>query len=178
MNIGFDLDGIFIDKPPFIPKSIIERLYVKDHKQLMYRIPSRFEQLVRKMAHLPMLRPPITANIKLIIEKGKHNAHRYYLVSGRFGFLQKETKAILKKNNLDKIFNTHYINNRNQQPHIFKNAMLKKLMIHRYVDDDLTLLEFLAGKNPRTIFFWLNNSESKKISKNLFSIKELSEIFR
>ena len=29
MNIGFDLDKVFIDTPPFIPKTVIEKLYKK-----------------------------------------------------------------------------------------------------------------------------------------------------
>lgn len=178
MKIGFDLDGIFIDKPPFIPKTIIERLYVKDMKQLTYRIPSRLEQVIRKAAHYPLFRPPITPNIRLLLRQAKQNIHQYYLVSGRFGFLQSETEHILKKHGLDGIFAIRYINNDNAQPHLFKNTMLKKLAIHRYVDDDLPLLNFLAQNNKKIIFFWLNTNVNKHMQSNLIAISRLAKVFQ
>lgn len=179
MNIGFDLDGIFVDKPPFIPHWIIERLYVKDVRRLTYRIPSQPEQLIRKVAHAPFLRPPVSKNIDWLLRYAKkNNTHTYYLVSGRFGFLQKETEQFLKHYTLDRILTQWYINNRNNQPHLFKNAMLKKISIHRFVDDDLPMLKFLAQKNPRIKFFWLNRTNNGKLMQNLLAITKLSDLFK
>ena len=65
-----------------------------------------------------------------------------------------------------------------QQPHLFKNAQIKKMKIDQYFDDDLPLLEFLADKNPKVKLFWLNNKQNKPMNKNLFAIKNLSEMFK
>ena len=60
MNIGFDLDNVLIGTPPLIPQSIIERLYrIKTNGELMYRIPSKFEQIIRVASHHSTLRPAI-----------------------------------------------------------------------------------------------------------------------
>ena len=71
-----------------------------------------------------------------------------------------------------------YFNFEDKQPHIFKDAMVKKLNIHRYVDDDLPLLKYLVSKNKKTVFFWLNKLDNKKIDNNLFAITNLKEMVK
>lgn len=178
MNIGFDLDKIFINIPPFIPERIIEFLYKeKANESLRYRIPSKAEQIIRIFSHYPLFRPPIKKNMSYIQELSKKNTNKYFLISSRFGFLKGRTLWIIKHYNLDKIFNAMYFNYGNSQPHKFKNEIINKLKLHIFVDDDLQLLEYLSNKNPKIKFFWLNPKESKPFKKNLTAIKNLSEIF-
>jgi len=179
MNIGFDLDKIFINYPPFVPTELINRLYKQEYNGiLLYRFPSKPEQLIRILSHHPFLRPPIVKNIEFIkkLEKNKNNKH--YLISSRFSFLKERTELIVKKYSLDKIFDTMIFNFNNKQPHLFKNQVIKELKIDRYVDDDLPLLEFASKNNQNTKFFWLNNKQSKPLRKNLFAIKNLSEMLK
>jgi len=77
---------------------------------------------------------------------------------------------------LDKIFNDMLFNFTDQQPHIFKDEVVGRIKIDRYVDDDLPLLEYLANRNSKTKFFWLNKNQSKQLYKNLFAINHLSEM--
>lgn len=179
MNIGFDLDKIFIDYPPLIPHGIIDRAYKKISKnQLIYRIPSRYEELFRLLLHIPILRRPIKKNISFVKKLTTLNKNKYFLISGRFGFLKNRTDEIIRKYKFDKIFNGLYFNFANNQPHLFKQDIIIKLKINLYVDDDLQLLRYLSLKNPKVKFFWLNNKESKKLENNLFAIRNLSEMFK
>ena len=67
MKIGFDLDKIFVDYPPLIPDALIDRLYKRKTKnELIYRIPSRPEQLLRQLSHYHGFRAPITDNITFL----------------------------------------------------------------------------------------------------------------
>src|SRR3989344_4612115 len=119
MNVGFDLDRIFISNPPYVPEKIIRWLHKgNSNGSLKYRIPGRLEQIVRIFSHYPLFRQPI------------------------------------------------------------KDKIIKKLKIDRYVDDDLFLLNFLADKNYKTKFFWLNKKISKTLGKNLFAIKHISKILK
>lgn len=178
MNIGFDLDKIFIDYPPLIPDALINRLYKqKSNGVLSYRIPKRAEQQLRIFTHHPLLRPPIIDNLRFAESLSETNNHKQYLISSRFSFLKDRTEVIIKKYNFDKIFDAMFFNFSDQQPHIFKNDVIKKMKIDLYVDDDLPLLEFLVGKNPEVKFFWLNKKRYKTLKKNLFTIKHLSEMF-
>lgn len=177
MNIGFDLDKIFINTPPLIPKSLIEKLYKKrSNEVLTYRIPGPVEQIIRNITHLPILRRAITENLIFIRNLPKEN-NEFYLISSRFKFLEKRTKNLTKKHKLDKIFNKMFFNFSNEQPHIFKNRIIKDLKLDYYIDDDLALLKYVAEHNPKTKFFWVTQ-DSPKISlpKNIVAIKQLSEI--
>jgi hypothetical protein len=177
MNVGFDLDKIFINTPPFVPSKIIDFFYKEkvDHK-LRYRIPSRLEQILRIISHYPLFRQPIAENMNFINKLALAKKNKYYLISSRFGFLKKRTDTLIKKCRFDKIFNDMYFNYDNKQPHEFKNEIIKKLDLDILVDDDLQLLEYLTDKNPKTKFFWLNEKVSKPLKKNLFAIKYLSEM--
>ena len=177
MNIGFDLDKIFIDYPPLIPEALINRLYKQEYNGiLLYRFPSKPEQLIRVISHHPLLRPPIIENIQFVEHVAKNKKNNYYLISSRFSFLKYRTELIVKKYSLDKIFDAMIFNFNDKQPHLFKNQTIKDLKIDLYVDDDFPLLEYIAKNNQNTKFFWLNKNQSKQLSKNLFAIKNLSEI--
>jgi hypothetical protein len=174
MKIGFDLDKIFISLPPLIPSRIIDFLYKEEaNHELKYRIPSKAEQLFRIFTHHPFFRHPILKNIKYVKKLSLSDKNKYYIVSSRFGFLKKRTYDFIKKNCLDKIFDSIYFNYSNLQPHKFKDKMVKKLNLDLFVDDDLQLLEYLANKNPKTNFFWLNDNISKSLGKNLTAIKSI-----
>lgn len=179
MNIGFDLDKVFIDYPPFVPDKLIDNLYKQaSNGILLYRIPSRLEQIIRIFSHYPLFRPLITNNMDYVKNLTLTNTNNYYLISSRFSFLEKRTTDLVKRYKLDKIFNTMYFNYSNNQPHHFKNRIIKKLNLDIYVDDDLDLLKYLIDRNPKTKFFWLNKKISKKINNNLFAITDLKEMFQ
>jgi hypothetical protein len=178
MKIGFDLDKIFIDYPPFVPASIIDSIYKKKTENtLLYRIPKRPEQILRRFTHYPFFRPAIKENILFLRKISSLKKHQYYLISGRFGFLRKTTEQLLKKHTFDKIFNKMFFNFDNKQPHVFKEKVINSLHLDCYIDDDLPMLEYLAKKNTKTKFFWL--SGQTKINPkfpNITKIHTLSEI--
>lgn len=174
MNIGFDLDKVFIDTPPFIPKTFIDKLYKKrDNGVLLYRIPGTAEKIVRNISHLPFFRPPIQDNLEFL-RLFSGNKNKLYLISSRFKFLENKTNNIVKKYHFSQIFDGMYFNFADEQPHLFKNRVIKNLKLDYYIDDDLSLLNYVARDNPRTKFFWLTN-KSEKISllPNIHAISKL-----
>lgn len=178
MNVGFDLDKIFINFPPLVPSKIIELLYKgRANHEIKYRIPSKTEQIIRHLSHHPFLRSPIIENINYVKNLSKKSKNKYYLISSRFGFLKKRTENLVKHYGLGEIFNGMYFNYSNNQPHEFKNGVIRKLNLGMYVDDDLQLLRYLIDNNPKTKFFWLNNKINKPLRENLFAIKHLSGMF-
>lgn len=178
MNIGFDLDNIFISTPPLVPKKLIDKLYKKrDNGVLLYRIPTLAEQLLRRASHTPMFRPAIKENLEFLKQISKED-NKLYLISSRFKFLEKRTAKLIKRYGFDKIFDEMYFNFENVQPHIFKNDVLKKLNLDIYVDDDLSLLKHVEKANNKTKFFWIKTFDKKgDLPKNISAISKLSEIF-
>lgn len=180
MNIGFDLDKILISNPPLIPSWLMSKLYgEKANGSLSYRFPGKMEQVIRKMSHAPLLRKPLFNNIKLLVRMKKSRPQqKLFLISSRYSFLQTETENLVKRLQFKKIFNEMYFNFSNQQPHLFKESILKKNNVDKYVDDDLPLLEYLAKKFPKTTFYWLNNKVNRKLQKNIIAIIQLDSVFQ
>jgi len=177
MKIGFDFEKVIIDYPPFIPNWIIDKFYKqRDNGILLYRIPGKYEQMLRTLIHLPPLRQPITKNLEAIKELAKNSEHELFIISSRFGFLKKITENLTSRLALEKIFKRMYFNYENEQPHHFKNRIVKELKIDKYIDDDLSLLKFLAKENPQTVFFWLNGSIKKKLSDNLVALTHIDDL--
>lgn len=177
MNIGFDLDKVFIDYPPLIPDSLIDRLYKKKSNGILaYRFPSKPEQYLRKASHLPFLRPVIKENVKFL--RNIPRDHKLYLISSRFGFLKSESEDLVKRNKFDKVFEKICFNFSNEEPHIFKDQKIHDLKLDIYLDDDFPLLKYVAKKNKKTRFFWLNkNPKKSSLTRNITAVNSISDIF-
>lgn len=181
IKIAFDLDGIIIDKPPLIPRSVIERLFkgFSKSKRLHYRFPkSKIEQVIRKISHFYLLRPPIRENIDLIKNLAKENKYDLYIISARYSFLENETKNWLIKRGLDNVFKNVYLNLNNRQPHLFKEEILKKLKPEIFIDDDYLLVDYLVEKRvSKNIYcFSLNNTNDKCKKTKTLSFEELKKL--
>lgn len=167
IRIGFDLDGVIIGKPPFIPQFILEAL-VREHKNktLSYRYPrSRFERVIRVASHYPPLRPPIRKNIKIIKELYKSKNYKIFVVSSRYSFLEKRTFEWFKFYKLRNFFEEIYININDEQPHLFKEKMIKKLRLNVFIDDDLPLLNYLRKKLQGVDLVYVEDQEEFLNSK-------------
>jgi hypothetical protein len=175
-KIGFDLDGIFIGPPLFVPKTIVEHIYKKSNKNLSYRIPGEFEKKIRILSHYYLLRPPIKRNIKALMGLSKTENLSIFLISSRFSFLKSRTETWLKLRSITDLFKKMYFNYDNEQPHIFKDRIIKLEKIDKFVDDDLDLLIYLATNNPNVDFFWIGNDKNLMVfPSNLKRIKNIDE---
>lgn len=148
IKVAFDLDGIFIDKPPLVPKSLLEWLFKGSlSHRLHYRFPrGRGEQLVRKISHFYLFRPPLRQNLCWLKKLSSDENFVFFAVSGRYRFLQKETEIWLEKRGLKPLFKEVFLNLGNEQPHLFKEKVLKEIKADIFVDDDPLLADYLAQK--------------------------------
>lgn len=178
MKIGFDLDKIFVDYPPFVPDALIDRLYKKkSNGNLEYRYPKQIEQKIRQFSHYPLFRPTIKQNIQFL-QSIDQEKNQLYLISSRFGFLRQQTETLIKRIGFTDIFDGIYFNYDNEQPHIFKGKLLFTLQLDVYVDDDFQLLKHVAKENKKTKFYWLTKQGKKgRLTRNIVAINSLSDIF-
>ncbi len=179
-KIGLDLDGIIIDLPPFAPKKLIDWLY-EDRKStsLRYRIPSLFEQKIRQLSHLPFIRPPLQQNCDSLLKAHQSGKYEFYLITGRFGFLNNLTHAWLKYNHVEHLFTKTYINMDNQQPHFFKEKILKKITINSYLEDDFKCLMYLAPRFKNIHFYFYDRTGNTQLDKdNVTAVSSLDTVFK
>ena len=147
IKVGFDLDGVLADKPPLVPKFLLEYLFRGgDGGKLHYRYPKLKPEIwLRKLSHFYLFRPPIKRNIDFA-KKLKKRGYRLYLISSRYSFLERETKIWLKRRGLDSLFEEIFLNLKDDQPHIFKEKILQKIRPDYYFEDDQEIVDFLRGK--------------------------------
>ncbi|MBL7150386.1 hypothetical protein ISS86_00465 [Candidatus Microgenomates bacterium] len=167
IKIGFDLDGVIIDKPPLISKGLLEWL-VRSHqnKKLAYRYPLLPERLVRWLSHHPLLRPAIKENLEFIKKIAKNKKYKLYLISGRYSFLAGRTQQWLKKHQIYNLFEGIFINLKNEQPHLFKTQKIKSLRIDIFIDDDLPLVKHLKKEVKKTKIIHIQKF-SKELKRTL-----------
>ena len=160
IKIGFDMDGVLVNKPPLIPKKWLEYLFQgRRENGLHYRYPkTELEIWLRKFSHFYLFRPPIKKNIE-IAKEFKKQGYKLYLISSRYSFLKKETMAWLKRRKLDNVFEEVFINLNNEQPHIFKEKIIRQLDLDYYFDDDRNTVDFLQLKFKDKIF-WVKQRET------------------
>ena len=162
IKIGLDLDGVIVDKPPLISKNLLEWL-VRSHqnKDLAYRFPeSKIEQWLRVFTHQPLFRPAIKKNLEFVKKLAADKKYKLYLISGRYSFLENRTAQWLKHHQLEGLFEKVLINLKNEQPHLFKEKMIKKMKIDIFIDDDEPLVNYLSSHFPKTKIVYLESDEN------------------
>lgn len=163
IKIGVDLDGVIIGKPFFVPKDLMEWL-VRSHNnsKTKYRFPKlKAEIYLRKKSHHWLLRPPIRKNLEAIKELAKKKNIEIYIISGRYGFLKEKTQFWLKKHRAKNSFKRTFINLRNEQPHLFKERILKKLNLDYFFDDDPIIIKHLKTQVKNTKLYLVKKSDEK-----------------
>ena len=169
-RIGFDLDGVIIDKPPIIPRRLLEAIYRgnTNTKKLVYRFPkSALEIKIRQLSHHPVLRPLIKEQIDLIQKLHKSKRFKMFAVTSRYSFLKERTCEWFSYYDLNGLFEKIYINEKDQQPHVFKEKVIKKLKLDIFIDDDRSLLDHLKKKVKGVEFIFVEDSKNglKKLLK-------------
>jgi len=160
IKVGFDLDGVIVDKPPLVPKGLIEFLTKKPaNSSLHFRFPKNFlEQYVRKFSHFYLFRPPLRQNIDFIKRLSPRN-YELYIISGRYSFLAPETDIWLKKRGLEYLFKAVFINLGNEQPHLFKERIIKDLGLDCFFEDDPDTVAHLNQKIRKKKIFLVSSKE-------------------
>lgn len=168
LKIGFDLDGVIVDKPFFMPKSIIEYLYRAhngNHKK-KYRYPKyKLEIWLRQFSHHWFFRKPLKNNLEEIKTFIKDNDANAFIVSSRYNFLKNKTLAWFNYHKLNGFFQSININFSNQQPHISKEQAIKKLNLDYYFDDDPVTVDYLKTKIPQTKCLLVKNNIKEFLTK-------------
>lgn len=158
IRVGFDLDGVLFFNPLRIVRAPIE--FAKKH--LLHKDPSHFyvpqtlpEQILWRAVHMSSLMPAIGwQRIRKLKEKGLIEP---YLITARFKCLQNDFKRCIKTLEADSYFTGCYQNLDNEQPHLFKEKMVKQLGIEYYVEDNWNIVNHLS-KNTDAKVLWITNA--------------------
>jgi len=159
LRVGFDLDGVILYNPARIVRPLVvfikERLF-KITKTQFFVPTNPVDQWIWKFFHYSSL---FTSGgleeIKKLSREGKIEA---YIITGRYGFLRDDFEKWLTKIDAKKYFKQTLLNERNEQPHLFKLKTIEKLRLDVFVEDNWDIVQKLNqnGKS-KTKVLWIYN---------------------
>jgi hypothetical protein len=159
IKIGFDMDGVLLENPSRIFRSLISRskkAHLFPRKELEFYHPeTALEKWLWLLVHKSSFRlAPGFTELERLHAAGKIEL---YVVSARFACLDSDTRKWVKRLNQNQIFKQLYFNEQDEQPHLFKLRLVKKLQLDYFVEDNWDVASFLAVEQTQTEVWWLSN---------------------
>ena len=103
--------------------------------------------------------------INTIIKHKKINA---YVVSARYELLEKDFIRWIKIIDPGKVFSNYFYNNKNDQPQLFKEMMIKKLQLDLFVEDNWDIVKHINQrskiKDKKVKVLWISNILDRNIN--------------
>lgn len=163
LRIGFDLDGVLLYNPARIARPVIvfvKKLFLPKEKNKFHLPKTRWQKLFWLFLHKSsfMAAPGIEEIRKLVDEK----KIKPYIISARYEFLKTDFENWTRKIDPKKHFEDYFHNDNNQQPHLYKSEMIKKLKLDIFIDDNWDIVDHLSKKTGSQIF-WIYNFLDRKI---------------
>jgi len=165
-KVGLDFDGVVAYNPFRVIRAPITGFKRKILKKrgLKFFIPhNRWQQFLWRVLHESSIVP--APGLQLLREMVKERKIEAHLVTARFNFLNQNLERWLGKFRVRDLFTTVSVNNKNQQPHLFKQEIIKKYKFDYYIEDNLDVVEYLE-KNNRVKICWIYNLVDKFLYRN------------
>lgn len=171
LRVGFDLDGVLLYNPLRITRplvSIAKNLFFKKQPLHFYTPQKNWEKQIWKFFHKSSIFiAPGLDDVKKLIKNKKIKA---YIVTARYSYLKNDLEKWLKKMKVDRHFSGIYYNRQDEQPHLYKERMIKKLGLDIFVEDNWDIADYL---NPKTRTYWIYNifDRNKKFINKFANLK-------
>jgi hypothetical protein len=164
LRVGFDLDGVVLYNPLRFARPVIafvKKMFFKK-KDLRFRYPKNFlERWLLITYHKFSLYPASGfEELKKMSLSGKIEP---YIITSRYDLFKTDFKKSMEQISADKIFKACFYNQNDEQPHIYKEAMIKKLKLDVFIEDNWNIVQYLNEKCPQTKILWIYNFVDKRI---------------
>jgi len=161
LRVGFDLDGVLLYNPARVVRPIIvflKRIFFKKEIDKFHYPQTKIQKLIWLMFHKVVFGPATGyEELKKLIKSKKIKA---YIITGRNESLKNDFNRWLKKLEADKYFSGSYFNDKNEQPYLFKEKIIKKLNLDIYVEDNWDIVRNI---NSKLKVLWIYNVFDKNI---------------
>lgn len=159
------MDGVLLYNPARIVRPLISTFKKKKiglkREELEFYVPRPgFQQFFWEMLHKSsFFLAPGFSQIKQMKEDGLIET---YLITGRFGHLKKDYLKWKKRMKADELFLDCYMNDKDEQPHLFKERIVKQLELDVFVEDNWDIVRYLDGCCRDVNLYWITNIIDKK----------------
>ncbi len=175
LRIGFDLDGVLLYNPVRVIRPIISLLKKKkviQRRELQFFVPkTKQQQFLWRLFHKSSLFvSPAVNQLAELVASGEVEA---YIVTARFAHLKADTQYWFNKFSQKNIFKASFMNEQDEQPHLFKLKKIEELKLDYFVEDNWDIVNFLSQKKLATKISWISNFGDRKINyhSKFFTLK-------
>lgn len=156
--IGLDFDGVVAYNPARLarfPISFIKR-HVLGVKKVQFFVPkTQLQRTVWALGHETSMFPSYGASLlRELTHDGLVEAH---LVTARFGYLENGLYAFLQRWDLLDCFRSITLNKNEEQPHEFKERIVKAKKFVYYIEDNWDIVSHLSHRQVHTDIHWIYN---------------------
>jgi len=174
LKVGFDLDGVLLYNPARIVRPIISSMKKKKvilHRdQLEFYVPEPgIGQFFWELLHKSSMW--LAPGFEQIADLKKQKLIEPYLITGRFGHLQEDYLKWKEKMRANQLFKKSFMNDLNEQPHLFKERLIKELGLDVFIEDNWDIVQYLdqqfnqsKNKKESVKIIWLTNILDFKIN--------------
>lgn len=157
IRVGFDFDGVIAYNPLRIfrkPTKYLKSLVLGKKEIEFYYPKSKLEKKIWELIHETSFFPaPGVNELRNLLKK---NQIEGYIITSRYSFLRPQLERWLQKHYLLDYFAGIYHNESDDQPHKFKEKMVKSLKLDYFLEDNLDIVEHL-NKTTKTQIHWIYN---------------------
>lgn len=169
IKVGIDFDGVLAYNPLRVaraPVVILKKILGINGGRKFYVPKTRIEKFLFWLPHELSFFPAQGTSLLIdLVEKGKIEAH---IISGRYGYLRPSLDRWIKVKKIDHIFSSVHTNLNNEQPHLYKERVIKELDLDYYIEDNYDIVEHLKGKVKSRVLWIYNLIDRNKSYKDKF----------
>jgi hypothetical protein len=156
--VGLDFDGVVAYNPARVarhPISLFKQHVLGMHTVKFFVPKNSFERAFWSLAHESSMFPALgVSHLRNLVRDGVVEAH---LLTSRFGFLEPNLRRFLQRWNLTDTFKTVTLNTHEEQPHMFKERIIRTKKFDYYVEDNWDIVSHLVAKKVPSEINWIYN---------------------
>lgn len=145
--VGLDFDGVVAYNPARVarhPISLFKQHVLGIHTVKFFVPKNSFERAFWSLAHESSMFPALGVSyLRNVVKERVVEAH---LLTSRFGFLEPNLRRFLRRWNLTDTFKTVTLNTHEEQPHMFKERIIRAKKFDYYVEDNWDIVSHLVAK--------------------------------
>src|SRR3989344_445333 len=157
LRVGFDLDGVILYHPARVVRTLVKQFkhrFIPKRENTFYIPKSHPEKIMWRVFHWSSIF--IASGFDEIKELSKQKKIEPYIITARFDFMEPDFNYWLNRMKVNSSFKASHLNKKNQQPHLYKEEMVKKLKLDIFVEDNWDIVQHLSKKTKAKIF-WVYN---------------------
>jgi len=179
IKVGFDFDGVIFYNATRNVRGLIyfvKRYFLGIRKTKFYLPKTKNPWVIKLVTFLHKSSYKPNKGFELFLQLLKNPKYEVYIITARMSFMKQDIYHLLSKYSTDGIKQIIQ-NQKDEQPHLYKERNLKQLNLDYYFDDNWDIVEHLAKKTKAKII-WIDNWLDSLFIKYPYKGRNLSEAFK